>query len=143
MAAPARFLTDEHVAHAVVSGLRQRGIDVVSVSEANLIGATDEVLLERARSERRVIVTHDSDFLRLHAKGLSHAGLVYARREQSIGDLIRGLVLIAQVLGPEEMVGQCRVRLTRASTGARPRSSVLGLLATHSRCESSTPLGGF
>ncbi len=105
MAAAARFLTDEHVPKAVVSGLRQRGIDAVTVPEAGLLGLDDVGLLDKARGEGRVIVTHDADFLRLHAEGRSHAGIVYAPQNRSIGELIRGLLLIAQVLGPEVMVG--------------------------------------
>ena len=43
------FYADEHVARAVIRGLRQRGVDVLSVPEAGLLGATDEEHLERAR----------------------------------------------------------------------------------------------
>jgi hypothetical protein len=50
-------------------------------------------------------VTHDADFLRLAARTTDHAGVVYAPQGRSIGDLIRGLVLIANVLGTEGMRG--------------------------------------
>ncbi len=39
---PIRFYTDEHVARAVVRSLRQRGVDVLTVPEADLLGASDE-----------------------------------------------------------------------------------------------------
>jgi uncharacterized protein with PIN domain len=51
-----RFYTDEHVPRAVVGGLRQRGIDVLSVAEANMLGADDEALLAFALAEGRVIL---------------------------------------------------------------------------------------
>ena len=60
--------------------------------------------LERAREQWCVIVTQDNDFLRLHASGASHAGIAFAAREISIGNLIRGLMLIHQLLTPDEMV---------------------------------------
>ena len=37
------------------------------------------------------------------ARGLSHAGIVYAHQQTAIGDIIRGLTLVYQVLGPEDM----------------------------------------
>jgi hypothetical protein len=98
-----RFYTDEHVSKAIIQGLRQRGVDVLTVVEAGTLGVTDEAHLERARQEERVIFTQDDDFLRLHASGLEHSGIVYAHQETAIGDIIRGLMLIFQVLGAEEM----------------------------------------
>jgi hypothetical protein len=105
MGQPIKFYTDEHVGRAVVRGLRQRGADVLTVPEAGLLGASDEEHLERARAEGRVLFTQDEDFLRLHAAGVSHAGIAYAPQGTSIGDIIRGLILIHQLLEAEEMIG--------------------------------------
>jgi len=98
-----RLYTDEHVAKAVVRGLRQRGVDVLTVAEAGLLGASDKEHLARARAEGRVVFTQAEDFLRLHAAGLEHAGIAYAPQGTSIGGTIRGLMLICQVLHPEDM----------------------------------------
>jgi hypothetical protein len=98
-----RFYTDEHVANAIVRGLRQRGIDVLSVPEANTRSATDEVHLAFASGQGRVIFAQDADFLRLAATGRRHAGIVYAPQGISIGEAIRGLVLIHQILDSDEM----------------------------------------
>jgi hypothetical protein len=102
--AAAKFYTDEHVARAVVKGLRQRGIDVTAVVEAGLRSAGDEVQLAHAHHEGRVLATHDADFLRLHAAGAEHAGIAYGPQDMTIGDLLRSLVLIAQVLEPADMI---------------------------------------
>lgn len=91
------------MATAVVHGLRQRGVDVLTVSDARLLSATDEDHLARARAEGRVLFTQDPDFLRLHAAGVAHAGIVYAPQGTAIGDIIRGLMLIHQVLESEDM----------------------------------------
>ena len=48
-----KFYTDEHVARAVVRGLRHRGVDVLTVP----LGASDEEQLAQARNEARVIFT--------------------------------------------------------------------------------------
>jgi predicted nuclease of predicted toxin-antitoxin system len=99
-----KFYTDEHVSKAVVKGLRQRGADVLTVPEAGMMGASDPEHLERAARDGRVFFTQDDDFLRLAAAS-PHAGIVYARQQTPIGEVIRGLMLIHQVLSAEEMHG--------------------------------------
>jgi len=97
-----KFYTDEHVARAVVRGLRQRGIDVVSAAERGLLTASDETHLRCALAEGRVLFTQDADFLRLHAAATEHAGIVYVPQGASISAIVRGLVLIHQVLELED-----------------------------------------
>lgn len=106
MAERITLYTDEHVPRAVVRGLRERGVDTLTVSEAGMLGASDEEHLAFARREGRVLFTQDDDFLRLHAAGVEHAGIVYARQPTAIGEAIRGLVLVFELLDPDEMEGQ-------------------------------------
>lgn len=98
-----RFYTDEHVPNSVVKGLRLRGIDVLTTKEAGMLGATDEEHVAFAKKEKRVIFTQDEDFLRLHSEGIEHSGIVYSHQRTSVGDKVRGLVLIHQVLNLDEM----------------------------------------
>lgn len=98
-----KLYTDEHVPNSVVKGLRLRGIDVLTTKEAELLGAEDEAHLEFAVEKQRVIFTQDEDFLRLHAKGLEHCGIIYAHQWTPIGQIIRGIVLIHQLLEPTEL----------------------------------------
>ena len=100
------FITDEHLPKAIAQGLRRRGVDVVTVAEAGMLGATDERLLQRARKEARVMVSQDEDFLRHHAAGIEHEGIVFVGQETSVGEIIRGLMLVYQLLEREEMSGQ-------------------------------------
>jgi hypothetical protein len=106
MAAAIKFYTDEHISKAIIRGLRQRGIDVQSVPEAGMKGATDEEHLERARVEGRVIVTYGPDFLRLSPCIPDHAGIAYASDKTPMRRIIDGLVLIHQVLEPADMIGR-------------------------------------
>lgn len=62
MAERIKFYTDEHVAKAVVAGLRRRGVDVLTAPEAGLHPAADEEHLELAVQQGRVIFTQDADF---------------------------------------------------------------------------------
>ncbi|MEM1095046.1 MAG: DUF5615 family PIN-like protein [Bacteroidota bacterium] len=101
-----RFYFDEHIANAIADGLRRRGFDVLTLAEAGRLGTSDEAHLEYALEQQRVLVTHDADFLRLAARGLPHAGIVYSPQGRTVGDMIRTLTLIAQVLTAEEMHGR-------------------------------------
>jgi predicted nuclease of predicted toxin-antitoxin system len=89
-----RFHMDEHINPAIANGLRRRGIDVTTTADVGLQGTTDEEHLAFARAERRIIVTHDDDYLRLHQRDISHAGIAYCRQQtQSIGEMLRALIL--------------------------------------------------
>jgi predicted nuclease of predicted toxin-antitoxin system len=99
-----KFYTDEHVGRTVVHGLRQRGVDVLTVVEADMLSASDEDHLAFAQQAGRVIFTQDDDFLKLHAAGIVHAGIVYAHQSTTVGDVIRGLTLIQQVLTSDDMI---------------------------------------
>ena len=94
---------DQHVPAAESEGLRRRGVDVLTAQEAGMYSAKDEEHLAFALSGGRVIFTQDSDFLRIHAE-VRHTGLVYAHQQMPVGDVIRRLMLIVEVLGAEDMV---------------------------------------
>jgi len=99
-----RFHLDENCDQAVAEGLRRRGVDVTTTPEAGLLTASDDEQLEHARRENRVIFTQDADFLRVHAARVSHTGIVYCHQQsRSVGEIIRGLVMIWEVLDPEDM----------------------------------------
>lgn len=98
-----RFYSDEHVQTSVVKGLRLRGVDVLTTQQAGMLGASDEDHLALAASHGMVIFTQDDDFLRLHTRGINHTGIVYARQQMSVSDIIRGLISIYQVLNACDM----------------------------------------
>ncbi|MHB8970692.1 MAG: DUF5615 family PIN-like protein [Pirellulaceae bacterium] len=58
-----RFHLDENVHHGVARGLRLRGLDVTTTTDAGLVEATDEGQFQYAVQHGRVFVTHDADFL--------------------------------------------------------------------------------
>src|SRR5688500_4254318 len=98
-----RFLLDEHVPGAVANGLRLRGVNVQTLADGGLLGADDVEILTFAAQEDRVVFTQDQDFLRVHSLGIAHSGIAYARQGTSIGYIVRGLMLIRQILEPEDM----------------------------------------
>lgn len=55
-----RLLLDEHVDPDVAARLRERGFDVVALTDdAERRGSSDVAVLERAVAERRAVVTYD------------------------------------------------------------------------------------
>jgi predicted nuclease of predicted toxin-antitoxin system len=75
-----KILTDENISPRVVSFLRQKGTDVIDTKEEKWHGKDDEYLLEKAFSDNRFILTHDSDFGTLAIKeGKNYYGIVYLR----------------------------------------------------------------
>lgn len=104
MASKIKYHLDEHVDHAIARALRSRGIDVSTSVEMGLISASDEEQLEYANQNNCVLLTHDEDFLLLHALGVSHAGICYCHQSKhSIGDLLRMLLLVHDCLTADEM----------------------------------------
>ncbi len=75
---------------AVIRGLRQTGIDVLSTPEAGNSHATDEDQLKFSMAEQRVLFTQDNDFLTLAAHGMRHAGIVYASQRFTLGGILLG-----------------------------------------------------
>ena len=100
-----RYYTDEQVSKAVIRGLRQRGINVLSVPEAETDHEPDDFQLSFATKQGRVLFTQDQDFLSIAASELEHAGIVYGSQKFSIGDTIRGLVEIHREFSAEDMIG--------------------------------------
>ncbi len=102
-----RFPLDESVDHAIARGLRLRGIDVTTATDAGLVTADDELHLAYGFVENRVVVTHDDDFLTLTDAGSEHAGIAYcAPHSRTIGHIIRQLCLMHDCMTAEEMHGQ-------------------------------------
>lgn len=102
-----RFHLNEHIPQAVADGLRRRGIDVTTTSDADLLSAADVEHVRFALTETRVIFTQDSDYLRLAALGAEHCGIVYCPQQSlSIGEIVRSLTLFWEVMEPDEMKGR-------------------------------------
>jgi hypothetical protein len=100
VADPIQYYLDQHIHGAIPGGLRQRGIDVLTVQEAGRCGLADVDQLAFATAHDRVMVTHDTDYLALAASGLAHAGIAWSdatKYRLAIGQLIQMLVLLHAV----------------------------------------------
>ncbi len=100
------FLLDEDVSYRVAEGLRQRGVDAISVHEAGRANSrvSDEDQLVFATSAGRVLTTYNrADYQVLDAmwrvKGRTHAGILWCAERsiprRAIGDLVRAIEAFA------------------------------------------------
>ena len=103
--------TDEHVHRAITTGLRLRGVDVLTAQEDGRRHVPDDVLLDRAAELRRVLFSQDEDLLaeanRRQREAIPFVGVVYAHQlHLSIGACVRELELIAKVASPEDLANR-------------------------------------
>jgi hypothetical protein len=101
------FHLDVNCSKAIAVGLRHHGIGVTTTPEVGLLGALDQEQVADARSSGRVIFTQDRDSLRIHASGVPHPGIAYCEKDaRTIGQIIRGLIDIWEILDPDDMADQ-------------------------------------
>jgi predicted nuclease of predicted toxin-antitoxin system len=118
-----KFLADESCAGPVIFALRQAGHDVLAIAEVEK-RAVDERVIERALSERRVLITEDRDFGELvYARGRQSAGVIFvkfhsrARRAKPAAVLEAVVKLGARLQDAFVVVEPGRVRIGRRPQG--------------------------
>jgi hypothetical protein len=105
LAAAISLYLDENLSPRIAKQLRQRGIAVVTTQEIGKRGDSDKSHLARATEMGCVLVTSDTDFLRMAAEGADHTGIVFGIQEDNtIGDWVKGLELICFVYTAEAMI---------------------------------------
>ncbi len=103
---PLAVVCDEHTRYEIRDGLVALGFDAVSVQQIGLRSAEDKLILAVALEHGRVVYTSDTDYLRLHASGVPHAGILFHRAlKNSIGEAIEAVALACEVLKMDEMRG--------------------------------------
>jgi hypothetical protein len=107
MARTIRFHLDECCDPAIADGLRRRSVDVTTSQEVDLLKAEDEEQAAYGLAQNRVILTHDTDFLRLQSSGVPHSDIAFCHKDTlGIGEIIKRLVLVWEICEPEEMTNR-------------------------------------
>ncbi|MBV9210195.1 MAG: DUF5615 family PIN-like protein [Acidobacteria bacterium] len=106
-----KLYMDVHVRRAVTTGLRLRGIDILTAQEDKAGELDDARLLNRATELGRVLFTQDDDLLREAARRQQtkepFAGVIYAHQLNiTIGQCIDDLEIIGQATKAEEWINQ-------------------------------------
>lgn len=105
---PLRLYMDENVSRPITVALRRQEVDVLTVQTDGLTSTSDPQVLARATELGRVLFTQDDDFLVHGAEcqrtGQHFAGIIYAHQTRvTIGQSIKDLLLMAQVMDPSQM----------------------------------------
>jgi hypothetical protein len=106
MSVPLYF--DHNIDIAILNGLRNRGIDVLSAREDGFDRADDRLLLARSSALKRLLFTNDTDFLRIaaemQASSEAFSGIAFAsQRGTVVSQIIDDLELIASALSLEDL----------------------------------------
>ena len=108
-----RLYADEDASeHAVVQGLRARGVDIVATAEVGRLGSTDEEQLAFAVQQARAIYTFNvGDFAQLHGVYLrrsnDHCGIIVIPDQRySVGEKIRRIAGLVTTLTADEMINR-------------------------------------
>ena len=56
------FFADENIQESLIKWLKEIGHNISGIREENLYGLDDETIIQKAFSEKKIIITHDSDF---------------------------------------------------------------------------------
>ena len=101
-----KFYADENIPLAVSKALKKRGIDVLTVQESEMLQKDDNVQLSFAVKEKRAVITHDSDFLKLVAKEkINHYGILFFTKHVSINKAIEEIEQIYLAFSSEDLQG--------------------------------------
>jgi len=103
MAQTIRFHLDENGDPRIAIALRRLGVDVTLSDEVGLLQASDDRHLAFAISQNRVIITKDTDFLKIARSGIAHPGMVFFHDGTRIGEVVRYVRLIWEIMEPSEM----------------------------------------
>lgn len=121
-----KFLIDMPLSPALATWLVQQGHDAVHALELGLARASDEVILQRAGGEQRVVVTADLDYPRLLALARAEGpGLILFRggnysEQEAVDGLRRTLETIPDRELPNSIVVIEKGRIRRRRLPLEP-----------------------
>lgn len=108
--APRLYFDEDSMNHALVRGLRARGVDVTTALDEGMIERGDATHLDLAATQGRVLCTGNvADFYRLQAEyvaqGKHHAGLILIPQQRyAIGEQLRRLLKLVATRSAESMI---------------------------------------
>jgi len=107
-----RFLTDEDFNSKILAGIRRRlpDLDIVRVQDVGLRTLSDQLVLEFAATDNRLVLTHDVTTMRRHAlarvdAGKPMPGVFEISQSLPIGQAIDAVVFIVECGRDDEWNG--------------------------------------
>ncbi len=100
-----RFHLDESLSPKTSRAARLRGLDVSDSLTEHKLSSTDAEQWEYCQQHGKVLITSDSDFLRIMQEHPDHCGVVFCIG-MGIGSIIRKLEVLSNDVTSEEMRGR-------------------------------------
>ena len=106
------YLDEDTIKNALVKALQNTDLDVITVVDAGMLGASDEKQLIWSTEHKRAIYSFNvGDFCKLHQDymilGKTHTGIILGQqRKYSISQQLKGLLKLVAALSAEEMVNK-------------------------------------
>ncbi|MGA9382987.1 MAG: DUF5615 family PIN-like protein [Phormidium sp.] len=106
------YIDEDSMKQALVIALGNSAVDVITVSNVNRTGYSDEEQLKWATEEGRVLYSANiADFCRIHSvlmvQGGSHAGIILVQQQRySVGELLGGILNLMEAISAEDMMNQ-------------------------------------
>jgi predicted nuclease of predicted toxin-antitoxin system len=97
---------DESVSTKIAFALRIQQFDVTTTQEAGLRSTPDSTQFDFALLEQRVLITKDTDFLRIASEHWDHPGILYCKSDAGIGEIVLGCIALDAALNQSEMRGR-------------------------------------
>ena len=86
-----KFLLDVNIASSVASFLQRNHHDLLELRKKGLLKLPDRDLIELAKKEKRTILTHDKDFIRLTLQDTGFICVVIRVKNQHPTNVIKNL----------------------------------------------------
>ena len=108
-----RLISDENLRASIVRGvmLRLPHLDLIRTEDIDLRRTPDPIILERAATEGRLVITHDVNMMPGYAydrvrAGLRMPGLIVVPQDLSTGAAVDELVMVIECSLEDEWEGQ-------------------------------------
>jgi len=81
------FFADENIQESLIKWLKENGFNVSGIRIEKLFGLDDEAILQKAFSEKKVILTQDSDFGKIiFTKDVKFHSIIFLKPGHHYGD---------------------------------------------------------
>lgn len=102
-----KLLADENIPPAIVDFLRNKGFDVKSVHEANLLAPTDSLIIKLASEQQRALLTFDKHFsnILLYPPSIHHGIIRIRIHPPLLPDIKRALEHFFEKFDPASIKG--------------------------------------
>lgn len=95
----------ENIERSIIFSLEQKGFDITSVNRENMRGLSDKDQFDFAVKNERVVLTRDSDFLKI-CEGREHPGVLYIPKRRKRKEIVKRVVRILELLDSDDLEDQ-------------------------------------